>query len=399
MSLDTPTTNEIYASIISQIENAIGQTVPLLPKAFIRVLAKALAGVFILLYKYAGFIFLQIFVATATNEATTINGVTVRPLTFWGRLFGVGDPVNATNAELEISITVVNQVGTLASGTQLTSNKNQVIYSLKNAVLLDAATVTGEVVAIGDPAGTGGAGTQGNLDIGNTLSFVTPLADVERDTTVTDQLVTAADGETDDAYRQRVQDRAAKQPQGGAYADYEQWGEEVAGIINTYPYTGDPGEVNVYSEATPASSGSADGIPTGAQLDAVAASIELDVAGRATRRPVTAFVNSLPITRTGFDVTVLGLSVPNLAEVQSEIETAVTLYFTNREPFIDGLTRPPRTDRVARTDLIAIVTDSVSARNGTFDDVTLALEGSAILIDTYTLNEGEKAKLSAIAWA
>lgn len=399
MSLDTPTTNEIYASIISQIEAAIGQTVPLLPKAFIRVLAKALAGVFILLYKYAGFIFLQIFVATATNNPTTINGVIVRPLTFWGRLFGVGDPVNATNAELQIDITVVNQVGSLASGTQLTSNKNQVIYSLKNAVLLDAATVVGEVVAIGDPEGTGGAGVQGNLDPGDTLSFVTPLADVLRDTEVTAQLVTAADGETDDAYRQRVQDRAANQPQGGAYADYEQWGEEVAGIINTYPYAGAPGEVDVYSEATPASSGSPDGIPTQAQLDAVAESIELNVSGLATRRPVTAFVNSLPITRTGFDVTVEGLSVSGLAEVQSEIETAITLYFTNREPFIDGLTRPPRTDRITENDLIAIVTDSVSARNGTFDSVTMTLAGSPTILNTYTLNEGEKAKLSSIAWA
>ena len=77
MSINTPTTAEINAQIIAQLEASLNQTIPLLPKSFNRVLAKALAGVFIIIYKYAGFIALQQFVATATIEETTINGVTV----------------------------------------------------------------------------------------------------------------------------------------------------------------------------------------------------------------------------------------------------------------------------------------------------------------------------------
>ena len=50
MALDTPTIAEISANIISQIEASINQTIPLLPKAFTRVLAKVLGAVFIILY-------------------------------------------------------------------------------------------------------------------------------------------------------------------------------------------------------------------------------------------------------------------------------------------------------------------------------------------------------------
>ena len=53
MSLSTPTTQEVGDNIIAQLEASLNQSIPLLPKAFVRVLAKALAGVFILLYKFS----------------------------------------------------------------------------------------------------------------------------------------------------------------------------------------------------------------------------------------------------------------------------------------------------------------------------------------------------------
>ena len=98
MSLSTPTTKEISDNIIAQLEASLNQAIPLLPKSFLRVLSKVLAGVFILLYKYVGFMFLQIFVDAASASATEVNGKTVVPLTAWGRLIGVGDPVSATSA-------------------------------------------------------------------------------------------------------------------------------------------------------------------------------------------------------------------------------------------------------------------------------------------------------------
>jgi len=398
MALNVPTTEEIKDLIISQMELALNQAIPLLPKAFQRVLAKALSGVIIILYKYASFIFLQIFVTSATFTATTINGRILQPLLEWGRLIGVGDPTSATNAELIVDVTVENQTGFLQAGTQLTSNANQVLYSVTTDVALDAATIQANVLAVNDADNTGGGGVIGNLDLGSVISFVSPVDNVARDTVVDSTVTTGADGESVDAYRQRVIDRFQKKPQGGALADYEAWAEEVPGIINAYPYTGDAGEVDVYSEATPESSGSADGIPTAPQLQAVKDSIELDENGKATRRPVLAFVNSLPITRTSFDVDITGLVVDNEAQVKQDIDAGLTSYFLEREPFIVGLSVSPRTDKITVNNISAIVDDFVSAANGTFTSVAVEVTSSGSPFTEYQLGEGEKAKLNVVVY-
>lgn len=397
MSLTTPTTKEISDNIIAQLEASLNQSIPLLPKAFLRVLARALAGVFVLLYKYGGFMFLQIFVRTATISETTVNGRILSPLIEWGRLIGVGDLAPATNAELLIDITVETQSGSLPSGSQLVNSDNGVTYITIGSVLLNAATVQATIRAVSDQAGGGGAGAIGNLSPGATVSFANPLANVSRNALVVSQTVTGADGEATEAYRQRIIDRFQKRPQGGAYADYEQWGEEPAGILNVYPYTSDcPGQVDVYVEATEASSGSPDGIPTAAQLQEVLDSIELDQSGLATRRPANALVNAFPITRTGFDVRVTTLQVNDLATVQQEIETALVEYFKGQEPYIIGLSVPPRRDRITRTAVGGVVEDIVTANGGIFGGVILTLNTTGIEI--YTLGIGEKAKLNSVTF-
>lgn len=397
MSLQTPTTKQISDNIIAQLEASLNQTIPLLPKSFLRVLAKALAGVFVLLYKYGGFMFLQVFVRTASASDTTVNGQIVNPLTEWGRLIGVGDPAPATNAELLINITVENQTGVLPSNTQLVNTTNGVTYITIGSVPLTAATVQATIRAASDQAGGGGAGAIGNLDLGAIVSFANPLANVARNAVVVDEIVTGADGESIDAYRERIIDRFQKRPQGGAYADYEIWGEEPAGIINVYPYTSDcPGQVDVYVEATPESSGDPDGIPTNAQLQEVLDSIELDQDGRATRRPANALANTFPITRTGFDVRVTGIQVDNLAQVQQTITQAIEEYFLDREPFIEGLSILPRRDRITRSAVGGVVDDIVSANGGIFSSVIVSLNN--VNLEIYSLGIGEKAKAATVTF-
>lgn len=399
MALQTPTTAEIKSNILAQLEATLNQVIPLLPKAFNDVLAKALSGVFILLYKYAGFIFLQIFVSTATILETEISGSLVSPLKEWGRLIGVGDPVAATSAELLIDITVENQTGSLPSGSQVLNADNGVTYITIGSVLLDAATVQVTIRAVSDQTGGGGAGTIGNLQPADVVSFANPLPNVARDAVVDSQVVTGVDAEATEIYRQRIIDRFQARPQGGAYADYRIWGEEVAGIVNIYPYTGaNPGEVDVYVEATVASSGNADGIPTGAQLQAVSDSIELDENGLASRRPANAFVNVFAITRTAFDTSISDLVVDNLAQVQADIEAALVDFYLEAEPFVDGLTIPPRKDRITRSALIGLVEDIVTAANGTFTTVIFNKTGIGGSAEIYVLQEGEKAKSETVSF-
>jgi len=398
MSLSTPTTDQINDNIVAQLEASLNQAVPLLPKSFLRVLSKALAGVFVLLYKYAGFMFLQMFVRTASYAETEINGAAVNPLLEWGRLIGVGDRAAAVQAELLIDITVESQGGTLPAGTQLVGPGNGVTYVTLASVALNAATVQAVARAVSDQTGGGGSGTVGNLEPGAVLGFANPLAAVGRDATVVSQSVTGAQPESVEAYRQRVVDRFQKLPQGGAYADYEQWGEQPAGILNVYPYTSNfPGQVDLYVEATVASSGNADGIPTPAQLQATLDSVELNENGLASRRPANALVNAFPITRAGFDIRVTSLEVSDLAEVRAQIEAALADYFASREPFIVGLSVPPRKDRVTNSAVGGVVEGIVSASGGVFAGVTM--EKSGVVVPVYSLGAGEKSKVKSVSYA
>jgi len=395
MSLTIPTTSQVSSDIVSQIEAEISQTVPLLPKAFTRVLAKALAGVLMLLFKYCGFVFLQMFVQHATLDETTINGTVVRPLVLLGELFGVGQPQAATRAELTIELTVDNQdSSTVNAGLQLLRKETGVIYLTQSAIVLDAATKSVDVIASSDQDGNGGAGSIGNLEVGDTIELANPIAGLVREAEVTAEVTAGADAETAAAYRQRIIDRVQKKPQGGAYADYEQWAEEVEGIINAYPYTGDPGEVDVYCEATEASSGSADGFPTSAQLDDVLESIEQNVAGVATRRPVNAAVNVLSITRTEIDFTIDGLDGENSAQMQTDITSGIEEFLLSREPFIVGLSVLPRKDRITTAEVSGIVSSIVHAAGGAFDTVTMLISGTEF--NSYELGEGEKAKAGTV---
>ncbi len=396
--MTAPTTAEIADRIVAAIAASISQAVPLLPKNFTTVLAKAIAAVFTILFKRGDFIGLQWFAATASTQETTFNGRTVIPIVEIGRLIGVGDPTEATAAEILVDITVEQQGGVLDSGTQIIGASNGVTYILIGPILLDAPNVQGTFRAASDQSGGDGSGAQGNLDAGAEVRFANPLPGVARVAIVASRITTGADAEDlDTAYRQRVIDRFQKRPQGGALADYEIWAEEVEGILNAYPYTGDPGQVDVYSEATVASSGNPDGIPTVDQLEDVKESIEFDENGLASRRPANAFVNSLPITRSLFDVTVTDLAdVNDVPTVEAAIIAAVEAYFLAGEPFINGLTVPPRSDRLTRSGVIGTVEDIVTAFNGTFGTATFELQSGGGPLESYTLGRGEKARAATV---
>jgi uncharacterized phage protein gp47/JayE len=391
VSLPVQTTQAIADNIVAQIEAEISQTVPLLPKAFVRVLAKAEAGVYVLLYKYAGFIFLQMFVAHATMQEVTINGKKIRPLVEWGRLVGVGDPYAATRAELKIAVKVTNLTGTLAAGAHVVRTETGVIYQVVAPVPLNASVVTATIRAVSDQRGGNGAGAIGNLLVGDVLSFANPLPNIATNATVSAVLVNGANAEPTEAYRARVIRRFQRRPQGGAHADYQLWAEEVPGIINAYPYSGEldgrPGEVDVFCEATPESSGNADGEPTPAQLAAVLASINLEVGGKASRRPIGAAVTARPITRQDFTVTVTGLT-PETGEVKDAIESAVSEYMLSREPYIEGLSTLPRRDVVTQGAVSGVVDDVTSAFGASYTSVTITPG------PVRQLGHGQKAKLT-----
>lgn len=395
-----PTTATLRDNIVAQLSASLSQTIPLLPKAFAYVLATVLSGVFILLYKYCGFIFLQLFVAYATLDETVVNGQTIQPLLVWGRQFGVPDPFPATSAELTITVTVLSQTGTLQNGQTLLNSSSGVLYQTVAPVALNAATVTVNVSPISDQNGGDGSGTIGNMNVGDALAFSNAPSNVGKNAVIAAVVTTAADAETVDSYRGRILDRTQARPQGGAYADYREWALTVPGVIAVYPYASTtPGEVDVYVEADEASSGSPDGIPTLAQLDAVRAALQFDDADQATRQPATvAKTNILPISRIAIDPRIGGLDVPNdaRAATESAIEDGLREYLSAKEPFIVGLSALPRDDRITNGGMGAIVDGIANAAGGSVASTQLyALPVPAVFM-LASNGPGTKVKLGTI---
>ena len=394
MAHETPTTKEVADQIVNQVEASTSIVTALLPRAFTRFFSKVLSGVFMIVYKYAGWMFLQIFVRTASFKETEVLGVKITPLIEWGRLISVGGPIPAVQAELLLDIVVTNQTGSLPAGTQAVSNKNGITYILLAPVTLDAATKQGTFRAASDVDGGTGGGTIGNLEVGDTVSFVNPLANVERDMVVDSVTTTGTDAETEPVYRQRVIDRFQQQPQGGSGVDYVIWGTIEGVIKSIFPYTGTSGFVDVYAEVF--ESIQADGIPTQDQLDEVRQAITFDD-GSQTRKPINAFLNTFAITRRGFDVNIIGLTVDDQATVEANIESAIKTYFLDRQPFIEGVTPLPRRDRIQVSNIKTIVDSFATAAGGSFSDVTLFITSTAEEIETiYSLQIGEKTKATTI---
>ncbi len=391
MSLPTPTTQEVSDTIVAQLATSLGQSIPILPKSFIRVLAKVLGGVVILLYKYASFVFLQVFVAYATDQETTINGRTIRPLVEWGRLIGVGDPRPSVQAQHTILVTVTNQVGILSGGSSLIRPDTGIIYQVVGDRPLNAPTIEVTIRAVSDPSGGDGSGAIGNLQLADIVEFANPLPNVQTKASVIGQLVAGADAEQTEVYRSRIVSRFQSAPQGGAAADYRSWAEDVLGVINVYPYAGIPGTVDVFIEASPETCGNDDGIPTAAQLDAVGDAINLDIAGVASRRPINAAVTPRPIIRAAFDIRVISLVVDQEVTTKTAIHNGVDEYFRTLEPYIVGLSTLPRKDRVTQASVAAVVNDIVSSAGGTVTSVVLMEAGAPIA--SRSLAHGEKAKL------
>lgn len=396
MSTRTPTIEEINDNIIAQLDLKLSTTIPLLPKSFSRVLAAALAAIFVIGYKYIGWVALQMFVTSAQFEPVVINGRTFSPLIVWGNIIGVGSPTPPTRFEFDASVVVTNQTGTLPAGSLLFKDTNGYVYSTISAVNLDAPTVTVRAQASSDGEGGLGYGAAGNLQVGDTLDFANPLPNVARTVTISEVLVTAADGETETSYRGRVEQRFARRPQGGARVDYQIWGEEVAGIDLVLPYSYQQPSMRLYSRATPTDD-NLDGIPTQAQLDAIRQACLFDAEGRATRAQPNVDVTSLSHTRVPVVVNIVGLVADDETAVKNAIDEALDEYLRSLEPFILGVSILPIQDRITSAAIGGVIFQVMSALGATF--VTYSVFLDSVLTQTYVLGEGELSKLDTVTYS
>lgn len=395
MALQQKTTKEIYDIIIAQMKSELGQNVSILPKSFISIIATVMAGVFMILYKACSWIFLQIFVSTASYEEVSILGKTISPLTEWGRLIGVGDPTPATQSVISAKV-IVNQLdSTIFSGTQFTSQVNGLTYITTKSYTFKKNE---EVIHLTCAEN----GAKGNLHSGATLNIVNPIGSIEDAIEVVELVEAGADRESETSYRKKIKERFQLQPEGGALADYRNWANGTAGVINSYIYTGEPANVIIYVLADPDIY--TDRIPDEALLRKVGENIETDPStGLATRKPLTAIIDPLgdksysnvrAVKVVAFDVEILQLKVDSQAEVYNLIKETITDYFLEREPYLKGLATSPAKNVINETNIIALIDDIIQNYNGVFTGIKNILNEE--IMSKYTLKEGEVAKLKSL---
>jgi uncharacterized phage protein gp47/JayE len=370
-----PTITEIKNRIIADIESEINQTTPSLPKSFNRVLAGAIAGVVMLLYQAITWVYKQIFPDTADTAA----------LKLLGALVGVTQ-LAAEFAVLECDVPGV--VGETVSTGLLFRSTNNTVYKV---------TTGGTIGVSGEASVTMTAQTSGeigNLANGSILSIINPDPNLDGTATVTATTTSGDDAETDDSLRVRVSNAYKKRRTGGSPADYESWGLETPNFDWISPVADllIPGKVLLYGKVD----NQTDGIPTSDQLAELESYVRYDpVTGKANRCPFTDDVEAVAISRFLFDITIY--IQDGTVAIQESIETAVTEYVENRQPYNAGVSLT-RSDTISESGISNVASDVADAAGAAITSVILAQTDSGLILSSYQLFGGEFGKVNSITF-
>jgi len=97
-----PDLNSLYNEIKASFASTYNHNVSPLPKSFLNILSKVLAGLMNSVYKYGNFTSKQIFLKTASFEPVTLaDGTVIIPLVEVARKYGIGEQDRIKQAELE----------------------------------------------------------------------------------------------------------------------------------------------------------------------------------------------------------------------------------------------------------------------------------------------------------
>lgn len=330
-----PTVQELYSTIIADYSSRTGQAVPLFKRAVVKSFAYALAGVISLLWNFATWQYLQIFLVTCELEA----------LERWGNLVGIKYR-RGSKAMLQLTLTNV-QLGTIQAGTVWKSLSNGLVYTS-----LSSKVVTGSTVTLNVECTT--SGSVGNLLNDEVLHLTNPIIGLPEIATVTDTLSLGTEDEELESYRTRVLQRYQRQPQGGSAIDYYNWATEVNGIVDCLPYVLNNGVVTLYliangsglnrtpsGELSPAQfpqwlNGQMLELNGSGQFLAVAKSINGSGENTNDRRPLNTIVELLAPVYTQYKIEIKGLS-PFNDELNHSIKQALITELDRKKPHLKAL--------------------------------------------------------------
>lgn len=362
--ITTPTAAELSAQILADLEGTLGQQTPILPKAFLRVISRALGGALALMYRLIRWTYEQIFPATADSEAL------VRMAAQYGL-----SPTPSVPAILDIQ--VIGTPGAQAPASTVWRGGNGLTYLQQSLAEVGSSGVgTARVECLQ-------GGTLGSLGVGNALEAATPAAGIDG-ASVLSIAVEGEDEETTEQFRARVLQRIAGQPQGGAAADYVRWACEIPGIVRAFAFRTDAGEVTVYPlEATTG----ANRIPAAGKIAEV-----LSYVDNPARRPLCATVLVAAMTELAVDVTITTLA-PSDAQTKTSIQQALERYLYAAYP-----RQYPDEENPTHVISVAAIWAAILAAGASAASVTMTVSGVGA-VTSYELPGDTIVKLGAITWA
>jgi len=376
------TTQELADQNLARLESALGQTSPVADQAFLRVMAvlEALTGT--ALSKYAVERAKQNLAMTATGDNLDLLGAEV----------GV---VRKPSEAAVLTATLPATTDTLIpSTTGFIGAANGVRYYMSASVTAVAGVATLSLTAEE-------VGTVGNLQVGDVLNIISPVAGATGQATVTALTNTGANRETDSAYRARVLFAQRAVTGGSNSTDYKTWAESVVGVLRAFPYAGKPhllgqvsfpGDRTVYIEADP--DVDPDGIAPQALLDEVRAVV--GVAPHALGlTDSNLWVES--VTRSAATVEITGFT--GAESLKSDIETALGLYFAALSPYVEGVDLvQDRNDLITDLTVARVVQDVLAAVGASATRVRFKLTTTPYLTN-YRIEPGELVKLASVVYA
>lgn len=397
MGFDNRGVSEIDALIIEGLQDNFNRNLRILPKSFVRILSKVVAGVFVLLEKSIGWFYLQLFPDTASFDETTVLGRKIRPLVKLGEQWGVGSPLLGSAWRGRARLDVLSRGNVIEAGTQLKCDLNGLLYVVEDSVSLDGDAAEASLYCEE-------TGEAGNIPEGAELKFVTPLAFVARTARVLATSEAGTDDETEAEYRARVRRGYGAKTQGGSLSDYRDWASDAEGVLSVYPYPSDdnPAHVLLYVSGNPS-------VYPGRVADRalcvrVGKCCTFDPAtGKANRKPVTdvldpnrdgTYLNVMPVSVVPFEVRVTGAS-GNVAAFAKRLREDAASYLLRREPFIRGLSdESENTGTILRNAFYGLAASAGAAAGAVFGEVSVLARGAEV--SSYELGRGELCALSAL---
>ena len=366
MGIETKTTKEIAAQNVANIESRIGQETPSNDFAYNKVLAGVDALIATSLRKFAQERSLANLAETAQNQ----------DLLNIGEEYGIIIK-KAQAAVLDVSIPAADTTVVPAT-VILTGDNNGELYFPDN----DSPPAAGGFVLLTISAEN--TGVIGNLNDGETLSLNIQVPGVEPGAlaTVLSTVTIGAEEEDQEAYRQRVKNAIRKLPGAGNTGTIREFAEAVVGVTAAFPFTGRPfGDVTptkppdrtIYVQADDTID--PDGIAPVALLDAVRDDLNTDPETGISRLVLgltddATFVES--ISREEFFVEIRDLVTPagQEAQVKSDVEAALTVYFFATRMFVEGLdAEEERNDEITDLTVSGAVQDVLKVSNSSASGV------------------------------